>query len=253
MDFLMISNNYHQGNDWKHFLPKTSSSAASAVRSDISHAFPDLKPELLDGLAKAQLGLLADKQQPLVLAAYREEGQAGHGKVEIEEGAMIQGYVADMPEDFDVQAGQTTTRSCKPINEDGTTGEPAIVCIGSDNQIPEKGDVDFIASDGEWYKVRTGTAIISKDPDTGAQSVEPKGLDFGLPYGVYPGFDWDSDKTIFDNLSQNGNTVHKADESPFPWNTPPKSLQPTQYLHRLNQEEGLGPLPVPPPPAKVGE
>lgn len=156
----------------------------SGWKGNTFSTLPDTGLEILQTLADAQVAKLAGLS--ILLAAYREEGQAGHGNLIIEDGAKIQGYVADMPDDFDIKANQAETRKCKSINQDGETGEPATVCVGSDNQIPEQGDVDFVATEGQWYKIRTGTAIVSKDPNTDVNSIEPKGMDMGSSLGVFP-------------------------------------------------------------------
>ena len=191
--------------------------------------------------------LEANQELPLTLAAYREKGEAGHGNLIIEDGSTIQGYIADMPESFEIKANQTETRHCKAINHDNETGDPAIVCVGSDNQIPKDGDVDLVATGNEWYKIRSGTAIVGKDPETGNPSVYPDGVKIKPYLGVHPSSSWNPEKGVWDNLSNSGSVVHKVNDNPLPWSSPPKSLQPAQYLNRLNNEAELGPLPVSPP------
>lgn len=211
------------------------------------HDFPNEKIQLA---VETQIRKLSSegRQQPLQLAAYIEEGKAGHGNLIIEKGAKIQGYVTDMPDDFDTQTKQPETRKCGQINQNSQSGEAATVCVGSDNQIPEEGDVDFVAINNKWHKIRSGTAVVSKDEKTNEHSIEPKGMDLWSPYGVHPNTSWDIEKSIKDNLSRSGSVVHEVNNNPVLWSNPPVSIEPAQYLNRLNEETHIGPLPVPPPP-----
>lgn len=174
--------------------------------------------------------------------AYRQEDEAGHGNLIIQDGATIQGYIADMPDNFNINENDKD-KNCKLINE-GLPKE-AKVCVGSDNNIPEAGDVDFVAINDKWYKIRSGTAIVSKD-SAGNTIIEPKGASIGS-YGVSPNFDIDPNKSLKDNLAQSSSVVHEVNDNPLPWSNPPDSLEPAQYLNRLNNESGIGPLPVKPP------
>lgn len=160
--------------------------------------------------------------------AYRKEGTAGHGNLVIEGDAKIQGYVADMPEDFNPNNNSSQDRRCKKINE-GQEKE-AIVCVGSNNNIPPEGDVDFVAINDKWYKIRSGTAIVSQDPDTNETTIKPKGVAIGA-FGLDP----------------TPSILHEVNKNPWLWSDPPKSIEPAQYLNRLNSEQGLAPLPVKPP------
>ena len=178
-------------------------------------------------------------QQPV---AYRQEGQAGHGNLIIQDGVNIQGYIADVPDNFNV-ADSGANKRCKLINE-GLPKE-AKVCLGFDNQIPVEGDVDFVAVNDKWYKIRNGTAIVSQDEESNI-AIAPKGASFSS-YGISPNFDIDPNRGLKDNLAGSGNVVHEVNDNPLFWSSPPDSLEPAQYLNRLHNESGIGPLPVKPP------
>lgn len=185
-------------------------------------------PTELDSLTQNQIQKISTNNE-FRPAAYREEGTAGHGNLIIEGDAKIQGYVADMPASFNPNNNSTQEQRCKKINE-GQAKE-AIVCVGSNNNILPEGDVDFVAINDKWYKIRSGTAIVSKDPDTNETTIKPKGAIVGS-IGI--------DSTI--------SAVHEVNKNPWLWSDPPKSVEPAQYLNRLNSEQGLAPLPVQPPP-----
>ncbi|MFM2320076.1 MAG: hypothetical protein RLZZ215_2697 [Pseudomonadota bacterium] len=203
-------------------------------------------PMGLESLTQSQVQQV-NKTSEFQSVAYREEGTAGHGNLVIEGDAKIQGYVADMPANFNLETQATEGQRCKKINE-GQEKE-AIVCIGSNNNIPPEGDVDFVAINDKWYKIRSGTAIVSQDPNTNETIIRPKGASIGT-FGISPNLDWDPNKDWKNNLSDSGSVVHEVNnQSPFPWSSPSKSLEPVQYLNRLNTEQGLAPLPVTPPPA----
>lgn len=177
------------------------------------------RPMGLDSLTQSQIQQMNTNTGSLPIA-YREEDTAGHGNLMIEGDAKIQGYVADMPESFNPSNSSSEERRCKKINE-GQEKE-AMVCVGSDNNIPPEGDVDFVAINDKWYKIRSGTAIVSKDPDTNETTIKPKGVNIGY-LGVSPTLDWDMGKDWKNNLSNSGSVVHEVNNNHFPWSSPPNS------------------------------
>lgn len=201
---------------------------ASTDKSSKQFAAIMTMPTGLSSLAQSQIHQM-NKNDEFRPAAYREEGTAGHGNLIIEGDAKIQEYVADMPENFNPNNDSSQERRCKKINE-GQAKE-AIVCVGSNNNIPPEGDVDFVAVNDKWYKIRSGTTIVSKDPDTNETTIKPNGVAIGA-FGLDP----------------IPGAVHEVNKAPWPWSNPPKSVEPAQYLNRLDNEQGLAPLPIKPPP-----
>lgn len=181
-------------------------------------------------------------------AAYRTEGQAGHGNLILGANVQLQGYISDLPEDYDIEANrehdQQLGRRCKHINI-GTINE-AKVCVGTNNHLPEKGDHDFILVDNQWYKLRTGTVYVSRNQD-GTHHLEPVGVDI-IPseIAIY------RISEAINELKKIPTIIHQVDsqnsigaELAYILSNKPRR-EPVDYLHRLHNEQGIGPLPVMP-------